>query len=113
MTMPAVDRAWSRFDTRHREQALGIFFIFTVAVIWVAASFLVQNLEQQGINPVVLTYIANSLFIVLIPVSILSPRKGSGTQPRFASAGRHQQSLRLVLTISLQHCQRLLYHAGL
>ena len=99
--MPAVDGAWSGCDTRHRQQALGICFILTVAVIWVAASFLVQNLEQQGINPVVLTYIANSLFIVLIPVAILSPRKESVAQPRFTSAGCHQQSLWLVLAISL------------
>ncbi len=50
---------------------MGLSFVFCVAVIWVAASFLVQDLEKEGINPFVLTYIANSLFIVLLPISAL------------------------------------------
>ena len=80
--MPAVGSAWSSLNIKQREQALGLCFVFSVAVIWVAASFLVQSLEGRGINPFVLTYIANSLFIVLIPVSILS--KGSSVAPASA-----------------------------
>ena len=80
--MPAVGSAWSTIDPKQRDQVLGSCFVFTVAVIWVAASFLVQNLEQQGINPFLLTYIANSLFIVLIPVSIASSGGQKAPRPR-------------------------------
>jgi hypothetical protein len=34
----------------------------------VLASFLVQDLEAEGLNPFLLTYIANSLFIVYLPL---------------------------------------------
>ena len=111
-TMPVVGSAWSTCDARQREQALGICFVITVAVIWVAASFLVQNLEQQGINPFLLTYIANSLFIVLIPVSIASSTGGSEPQPRLLN---NMTSVVAISTPfvsslppvdSLQHCQK-------
>ena len=39
-----------------------------VAVIWVLASFLVQEVEAEGLSPFALTYIANSLFIIYLPV---------------------------------------------
>ena len=116
-TMPAVSSAWSECDAKQREQALGFCFILTVAVIWVAASFLVQNLEQQGINPFLLTYIANSLFIVLIPVSIAFSRGGSVVQPRLQYNSRcYQQSLRCVVATSSQppaSSSRLLHRTGL
>lgn len=80
--MPAVGSAWSNVDDKQRNQIVGLCFVFSVAVIWVAASFLVQNLEQQGINPFLLTYIANSLFVVLIPVSVVSSRGQKVPQPR-------------------------------
>ena len=70
--MPAPRSVWSSLDVKKNEQALGLCFVLSVAVIWVAASFLVQNLEGRGINAFVLTYIANSLFIILIPVSIFT-----------------------------------------
>lgn len=34
----------------------------------VLASFLVQDLEAEGLNPLLLTYVANSLFIVYLPL---------------------------------------------
>ena len=61
---------------------MGLSFVFCVAVIWVAASFLVQDLEKEGINPFVLTYIANSLFIVLLPVSALYTKHTETPIPR-------------------------------
>ena len=110
--MPAASSAGSECNARQREQALGICFVFTVAVIWVAASFLVQNLEQQGINPFLLTYIANSLFVVLIPVSIASSRGGSVPQPRLLKYNRTSVIaisspfvFSLPTAVSLQHFQ--------
>lgn len=55
-----------------RTNALGLSFVLYVAVIWVASSFVVQDLVSAGLNPFLLTYIANSLFIVLLPVSGLA-----------------------------------------
>lgn len=86
--MPAVVSAWSSVDAKQRDQILGLCFVLTVAVIWVAASFLVQNLEQQGINPFLLTYIANSLFVVLIPVSVVSSGGQKVPQPRLLKCTR-------------------------
>lgn len=48
--------------------ALGYAFILAVCVIWVAGSFLVESLEAAGLSPLLLTYICNSLFVVLLPV---------------------------------------------
>ena len=89
--MPDVVSAWSSVDPKQRDQILGLCFVLTVAVIWVAASFLVQNLEQQGINPFLLTYIANSLFVVLIPVSVVSSGGQKGPQPRLLKCIRVAQ----------------------
>lgn len=41
----------------------------------VLASFLVQDLEAEGLNPFLLTYIANSLFIVYLPAYALVKRQ--------------------------------------
>ena len=47
---------------RDPHRLLGLAFIFTVALIWVAASFVVQGIEDAGVDAAVLTFIANSLF---------------------------------------------------
>lgn len=80
--MPIVHDAWAQLNHSQKEQALGLCFVFCVAVIWVASSFLVQDLESKGINPFVLTYIANSLFILLLPVSGLSKKHKITSTPR-------------------------------
>ncbi|KAL0027142.1 hypothetical protein WJX79_010145 [Trebouxia sp. C0005] len=82
--MPAL-QSWSQLNPGQQEQALGLSFVFCVAVIWVAASFLVQDLEREGINPFVLTYIANSLFIVLLPISALYTKHTVTSIPRSAA----------------------------
>lgn len=79
--MPALN-SWSQLNSGQKEQALGLSFVFCVAVIWVAASFLVQDLEKEGINPFLLTYIANSLFVVLLPISVLSTKHSVTPIPR-------------------------------
>ena len=86
LAMPAFEVALSRVHAIQKEQALGLCFVFCVAVIWVAASFLVQDLEARGINPFVLTYIANTLFLVLLPVSALSRKSEVASTPKYVFA---------------------------
>ena len=52
--------------------ALGYAFILAVCVIWVGGSFLVESLEGQGLSPLLLTFICNALFVVLLPVYFLN-----------------------------------------
>ncbi|GER25018.1 solute carrier family 35 member F5 [Striga asiatica] len=47
---------------------LGLGYIFAVATIWIAASFVVQSVVDEGVSPFLVTYICNSLFIVYIPL---------------------------------------------
>ncbi|BAT84369.1 hypothetical protein VIGAN_04171800 [Vigna angularis var. angularis] len=47
---------------------LGLIYIFAVATIWIAASFVVQSVVDAGVSPFLVTYICNSLFVVLIPI---------------------------------------------
>lgn len=47
---------------------LGLAYIFAVATIWIAASFVVQSVVDAGVSPFLVTYICNSLFVVLIPI---------------------------------------------
>ncbi|KAK4775527.1 hypothetical protein SAY87_023488 [Trapa incisa] len=47
---------------------LGLIYIFSVATIWIAASFVVQSVVDAGVSPFLITYICNSLFIVYIPI---------------------------------------------
>lgn len=48
--------------------ALGLVYIFLVATIWIAASFVVQSVVDAGVSPFLVSYICNSLFVVLIPI---------------------------------------------
>ena len=52
--------------------ALGYAFILAVCVIWVGGSFLVESLEGQGLSPLLLTFICNALFVVLLPAYFLN-----------------------------------------
>ncbi|KAL3828135.1 hypothetical protein ACJIZ3_016937 [Penstemon smallii] len=47
---------------------LGLVYILAVATIWIAASFVVQSVVDEGVSPFLLTYICNSLFVVYIPL---------------------------------------------
>ncbi|KAK9041021.1 hypothetical protein V6N11_016149 [Hibiscus sabdariffa] len=70
---------------------LGLLYIFAVAAIWIAASFVVQSVVDAGVSPFLITYICNSLFIVYIPLveiaryledncgSLMSRRDSRGT----------------------------------
>lgn len=57
-----------------RKRLIGFTFITAVAIIWVVASFLVQGLESSGAHPAVLTFIANSLFAIYLPISFVARR---------------------------------------
>ncbi|KAG6403151.1 hypothetical protein SASPL_135368 [Salvia splendens] len=47
---------------------LRLVYIFAVATIWTAASFVVQSVVDEGVSPFLVTYICNSLFVVYIPL---------------------------------------------
>ncbi|KAK1439284.1 hypothetical protein QVD17_05100 [Tagetes erecta] len=47
---------------------LGLIYIFAVATIWIAASFVVQSVVDEGVSPFLITYICNSLFVIYIPL---------------------------------------------
>ncbi|KAI4319328.1 hypothetical protein MLD38_032936 [Melastoma candidum] len=47
---------------------LGLTYIVAVAIIWIAASFVVQSVVDAGVSPFLITYICNSLFVVYIPI---------------------------------------------
>lgn len=47
---------------------LGLIYIFAVATIWIAASFVVQSVVDEGVSPFLITYICNSLFVIYLPL---------------------------------------------
>jgi solute carrier family 35 protein F5 len=61
-----------------RDRALGLGFVVLVSIIWVFASFLVQDLEVLGVHPIVVTSISNSLFSLYFPVYLLSTKLRQG-----------------------------------
>mmetsp|Transcript_2965 Transcript_2965/g.10510 ORF Transcript_2965/g.10510 Transcript_2965/m.10510 type:complete len:363 (-) Transcript_2965:620-1708(-) len=58
----------ARWDARAR---FGMALVLAVATLWVAASFFVQSIEEKGIPPLLLTYVANSLFVLYLPTHAL------------------------------------------
>ena len=58
------------------EQTLGLGLVLAVSIIWVLASFLVQDLEHLGVHPVVVTCVSNSLFAIYLPVYLVSRSLG-------------------------------------
>ncbi|CAH2054706.1 unnamed protein product [Thlaspi arvense] len=47
---------------------IGLIYIFAVATIWIAASFVVQSVVDAGVSPFLITFICNSLFVVYLPL---------------------------------------------
>ncbi|XP_010547058.1 PREDICTED: thiamine-repressible mitochondrial transport protein THI74 [Tarenaya hassleriana] len=47
---------------------LGLIYIFAVATIWIAASFVVQSVVDEGVSPFLVTFICNSLFMIYLPI---------------------------------------------
>lgn len=47
---------------------LGLSYIVAVAMIWIAASYIVQSVVDAGVSPFLVTYICNSLFLIYIPI---------------------------------------------
>ena len=67
--------------------ALGYFFILLVCFVWVGGSFLVESLEAAGLSPLLLTYICNALFVVLLPVYFVR-KQVSGGEVNYDEANR-------------------------
>ncbi|KAG6533963.1 thiamine-repressible mitochondrial transport protein THI74-like [Zingiber officinale] len=59
-------RKWMKADSWC--WTLGLIYIFAVATIWIAASYIVQSVVDSGVSPFLVTYICNSLFVIYIPI---------------------------------------------
>lgn len=81
-----VEAARERLHLQDPKRLLGLGFILAVAVIWVLASFIVQDIEHTGVNPAVLTLIANSLFAIYLPVHYANLRIQSARRAAMAAA---------------------------
>jgi solute carrier family 35 protein F5 len=70
------------------KHALGAFFLIVVAVIWTAASFLVQYIQQDlgFAKPLFITYVSNALFSILLVLEYARARLG--TTPHYSYLGR-------------------------
>ena len=66
---------------------LGYAFILLVCVVWVGGSFLVESLEAAGLSPLLLTYVCNALFVVLLPVYYARRHVLGGTTPEMTDRG--------------------------
>ncbi|KAI7841405.1 hypothetical protein COHA_005022 [Chlorella ohadii] len=93
--MDGTQPFWARVIPLHEpRKLLGLVFVVAVAIIWVAASFVVQGIEERGAHPVVLTFVANSLFAIYVPVYYLNLRWRRRRQQHAAAAAlaaAHQQ----------------------
>lgn len=93
--MEGTQPFWARaFPLHEPRKLLGLVFVVAVAIIWVAASFVVQGIEERGAHPAVLTFVANSLFAVYVPIYYLNLRWRRRRQQRAAAAALaavHQQ----------------------
>jgi solute carrier family 35 protein F5 len=95
-----LSRWRDQLGLQHRNRILGFSFILAVATIWVVASFAVQGIESSGVHPAVLTFFANSLFALYLPIywislKIQNHRAGHGITPLPSSSppprGQQQQ----------------------
>jgi solute carrier family 35 protein F5 len=85
--MEGTQPFWARaFPMHEPRKLLGLVFVVAVAIIWVGASFVVQGIEEQGAHPVVLTFVANSLFAVYVPIYYLNLRWRRRRQQHAAAA---------------------------
>jgi hypothetical protein len=55
-------------ETKKRQHTAGVLLVMVVAVIWVAASFVVSALEKQHVDSLLITLLCNAQFTVLVPV---------------------------------------------
>mmetsp|Transcript_7986 Transcript_7986/g.24664 ORF Transcript_7986/g.24664 Transcript_7986/m.24664 type:complete len:410 (+) Transcript_7986:242-1471(+) len=51
-----------------RRYATGLVLIVVVAVIWSVASLVVADAESDGVDPFFITFVCNSLFVLLLPL---------------------------------------------
>lgn len=72
MTQSSQPRSPRRQEPTAKERLTGLLLIVIVAIIWIAASFVVQELR---LHPFLITYICNILFVVYIPVAAMQDIK--------------------------------------
>jgi solute carrier family 35, member F5 len=60
--------------TASKAHVTGLILIFLVAVIWIAASFIVQSIEGE-LHPFLLTFFCNTLFLIYLPLSAIQRRR--------------------------------------
>ncbi|KAK9813135.1 hypothetical protein WJX72_009645 [[Myrmecia] bisecta] len=89
--MPPIS-LWLGPQKQQRERVKGLLFILAVAVIWVVASFVVQGLEEHGLDPFLLSYIANSMFLVYLPVYMLYSRYQHSRAAKVHRGGRQSDT---------------------
>lgn len=83
---------------------LGIVYVVAVASIWIAASYIVQTVVDEGVSPFLLSYICNSLFVVYIPIveiaryledSVGNPLAKNHNEPYMTKFG-HPENVNLI-----------------
>ena len=92
----------------NKNRALGLIFITIVATIWVVASFVVQDIEGLGVHPLILTYIANSLFAVFLPIHWIGVKVATAQreEERSQNARPEQPSAATFELIASHHADR-------
>ena len=58
--------------------AMGWLLMLFVAVNWVVFSYVVKFVQAEGFPPFMVTYLANSLFVVFLPLHLLRARRRRG-----------------------------------
>lgn len=73
-------------DQSHARWAHGMLLVILVALIWIAASYVVAFAEDSGLPAFVLTLICNSLFMVFIPIAEFSQWRSSNLPRRLGQS---------------------------
>ena len=71
----AAAPAWASIMVSSQAHTTGLTLIFTVAVIWIAASFVVQSIEGE-LHPFLLSFFCNLLFLIYLPLSFWKEQSG-------------------------------------
>ena len=57
-----------------KARVTGVLLIVAVSVIWIAASFIVQSIEDR-LHPFLLTFLCNLLFLLYFPIAAVHDRQ--------------------------------------
>jgi len=73
-----------------RDKVYGFSCVCVAAMIWVASSYWVQDLQSKGMTPLLMTSIANSCFTVILPVALWRSKKGLRSAREEAAEGEEE-----------------------